>query len=252
MGAAGSTEVREEQRVDSPCSPAAGTSSSRRRSAHRPASPRTWRRGGQSRRPREAFAWLPPAAAAVAPARAPRPAAARGAGQPARQPPGEPERGDHVGQQKQAPAPAASRHEVGLARHVQPLDGDGGGPVGGVSVVSAPMTLRAMRGPRRRRARGAEVGADRAPRPGRRRRRRAACRRIARAEAVQHRSGSQTMPSRSSASGVAGRVETARRSSICTKRPDSGRVDHSALAVTWNRTTCPAPGASASPAACHR
>ncbi len=44
---------------------------------------------------------------------------------------------------------------------------------------------------------------------------------------------------------AAARVETASRSSICTNRPDSGRVDHSALAVTWNSTTCPSPTALA-------
>jgi hypothetical protein len=46
-------------------------------------------------------------------------------------------------------------------------------------------------------------------------------------------------------SGSAGRVETASRSSICTNRPDSGRLDHSAFAVTWNSTTLPLPQAAA-------
>jgi len=34
-----------------------------------------------------------------------------------------------------------------------------------------------------------------------------------------------------------GRPSVARRRSMSTKRPDSGRFDHSELAVTWNRTT---------------
>ena len=55
--------------------------------------------------------------------------------------------------------------------------------------------------------------------------------------------GTQVVPSSISAVGAAGRVETASRSSICTKTPDSGSVDHSALAVTWNSTTCPCPSA---------
>ena len=45
----------------------------------------------------------------------------------------------------------------------------------------------------------------------------------------------------SATSGRVARAEMASRSSICTNRPDSGRVDHSALAVTWNSTTCPSP-----------
>ena len=44
--------------------------------------------------------------------------------------------------------------------------------------------------------------------------------------------GLQVVPASSAASGRSGRVETASRSSICTNSPDSGRLDHSALAVT--------------------
>ncbi len=51
----------------------------------------------------------------------------------------------------------------------------------------------------------------------------------------------QTVPARSSADGIPARVLTASRSSMATNRPDRGRVDHSALAVTWNSTTCPSP-----------
>ena len=52
-------------------------------------------------------------------------------------------------------------------------------------------------------------------------------------------SGVQIVPSRSPASGDEVVAETARRSSISTNRPDRGKDDHSAFAVTWNRTICP-------------
>ena len=54
-------------------------------------------------------------------------------------------------------------------------------------------------------------------------------------------SGVQTVPA--SVSGAVARPPAlwVSRSSICTKRPESGRLDQSALAVTWKRTTRPSP-----------
>ena len=49
------------------------------------------------------------------------------------------------------------------------------------------------------------------------------------------------VPAKAWATPAVGRVDTASLSSICTKSPDSGRVDHSAFAVTWTSTTWPSP-----------
>jgi hypothetical protein len=62
-----------------------------------------------------------------------------------------------------------------------------------------------------------------------------------RAEPVQHLLGHPGDARDIVGLGQAGRVDTARRSSICTNRPESGRLDQSAFAVTWNRTTLPCP-----------
>ena len=51
--------------------------------------------------------------------------------------------------------------------------------------------------------------------------------------------GVQTVPSRSSIDGAVTGEETANRSSISTNKTENGKLDHSALAVTWNKTTCP-------------
>ena len=58
-------------------------------------------------------------------------------------------------------------------------------------------------------------------------------------------SGVQVVPSSAPASAPSPPALWVSRSSICTKRPDSGRFDQSALAVTWNRTTRPSPSALA-------
>ena len=53
--------------------------------------------------------------------------------------------------------------------------------------------------------------------------------------------GIQVVPVRSSARAEGARAATLSLSSICTKRPESGRFDHSALAVTWKSTIWPWP-----------
>ena len=53
--------------------------------------------------------------------------------------------------------------------------------------------------------------------------------------------GVQTVPARVSGAVARPPALWVSRSSICTKRPESGRLDQSALAVTWKSTTRPSP-----------